>query len=175
MPYITRDVPLYSIDLSIMPEFTLLPFKLAGKVYRSALPYGSYDPDGKLLEKYKAEQITLIVVLAEKSEMFGITGRDLIALYQQQAWRVLHMPVKDFAVPYIGDLMQAVSEALKAAGDGENIAIHCSAGIGRTGLFVACMAKQAWGMSGEQAIEWVRQYIPQAVETDAQRQLMMEY
>ncbi len=171
----TRHVLQYSIDLRIMLAFTQLPFNLPGNVYRSAMPYGSYDPDGALFDKYKAEHVTTVVALAEEGEIVRLSGRNLIALYQKQGWRVIYMPVIDFATPEMGVLRESVSKALQAASAGERVAIHCSAGIGRTGLFVACMAKQALGMTGEQAIDWVRRYIPHAVETEAQKKLVIDY
>jgi hypothetical protein len=49
----------------------------------------------------------------------------------------------------------------------------CYAGIGRTGLIAATMAKRLQGVSGEAAIAWVRRSIPRAVETPAQRRLLV--
>ena len=42
--------------------------------------------------------------------------------------------------------------------------IHCHAGLGRTGMFAACMAKGGLDYSSEEAIQWVRESIPGAVE-----------
>ena len=71
----------------------------------------------------------------------------------------------------------SVDEALRAALDatvseaqaGRHLAIHCSAGIGRTGLFAACLAKRLLNLPGESAIEWVRRHIADAIETSQQR------
>ena len=51
--------------------------------------------------------------------------------------------------------------------------IHCSDWVGRTGLFVACLTRRILGLSGEDAIRWVRRFIPGAVETPEQRQLVI--
>ncbi|MDI6890887.1 MAG: protein-tyrosine phosphatase family protein [Thermodesulfovibrionales bacterium] len=51
--------------------------------------------------------------------------------------------------------------------------IHCSAGVGRTGLFAACLAKRILGLSGEDAVRWVRRFIPMAVETNEQLQMVI--
>jgi hypothetical protein len=40
-------------------------------------------------------------------------------------------------------------------------------------MFTACLAKHVLGLSGEEAIAWIRHYIPGAVETSLQRQLVM--
>ena len=51
--------------------------------------------------------------------------------------------------------------------------IHCSAGIGRNGLFTAYLAKRRLGLSGAEALQWVRCYIPRAVETPEQQRLVL--
>ncbi len=55
------------------------------------------------------------------------------------------------------------------------LAMHCHAGIGRTGIFLACMAQDLLGMDAEESIRWVRGYIPGAVETPYQLQFVREY
>ena len=50
----------------------------------------------------------------------------------------------------------------------------CSAGIGRTGLFMAYLAKRCLGLSGAEALQWVRHFIPRAVETPAQQRLVLD-
>ena len=61
------------------------------------------------------------------------------------------------------------------ARSGENLVIHCHAGVGRTGIFAACMAQDVLGLSADEAINWVRQSIPFAVETAYQQQFVRAY
>jgi protein-tyrosine phosphatase len=44
---------------------------------------------------------------------------------------------------------------------------------GRTGLFIASLAKRMLGLAGEEALQWVRHYIPRAVETPEQQRLVL--
>jgi protein-tyrosine phosphatase len=72
------------------------------------------------------------------------------------------------------DLERVVKVTADHARSGRNIVIHCYAGIGRTGLLASYLAKEILGLSGLEAIRWVRKYIPGAVEAPEQRQLILE-
>ena len=80
----------------------------------------------------------------------------------------------DFSVPSQDDLAQAVQHTIAYAQAGQHIAMHCSAGIGRTGLFAAALAKRLWSLPGSEALQWIRRYIPHAVETPAQQRLILD-
>jgi hypothetical protein len=154
---------------------TELPFGLPGRVYRSAMPFGLYDPDGEVFKEYIRHRITAIVLLAGEVECLEKAGRDLYDFYTGSGYRVIHLPISDFGVPSKGELAKAVSETLQLAVQGHNTAIHCSGGIGRTGMFLACMAQRALGLGPDEAIGWVRARIPGAVQTDAQRQMVLDF
>jgi Cyclin-dependent kinase inhibitor 3 (CDKN3) len=154
---------------------TELPFGLPGRVYRSAMPFGLYDPDGEVFKEYIRHRITAIVLLAGDVECLEKAGRDLYDFYTASGYRVIHLPISDFGVPSKGELAKAVSETLQLAVQGHNTAIHCSGGIGRTGMFLACMAQGALGLGPDEAIAWVRARIPGAVQTDAQRQMVIDF
>ncbi len=89
-------------------------------------------------------------------------------MYQKDGLHVLQLPTSDFGIPDPDRLDWAIEEVARRARAGENIAVHCSAGIGRTGLFMAEMAKKVLKMTGNSALYWVRLYIPGAVESKEQ-------
>ena len=57
-------------------ELTKLPFPLQGEVYRSAMPFSSYDPGGVLVDEYKRKNIMLVVMLTSDQEAKNVTGHD---------------------------------------------------------------------------------------------------
>ena len=152
---------------------TELPFGLAGHIFQSPMPFSTYDPRGEAVNEYIQKEVSVIVLLAEDEECLKKAGRNLRCLYEEMGFKVIHLPIRDFGVPSNSDLVRAINAVIAYAQTGRNIAVHCSAGIGRTGLFVALLAKQVLGFSGEEAIAWVREYIPGAVETVEQKQLVV--
>jgi protein-tyrosine phosphatase len=87
-----------------------------------------------------------------------------------KAWLAdVALPVPDFGVPDPAALKGAVAEVLRrmAAEPERPVHVGCRAGIGRTGLFLACLARAA-GVEGD-ALDWVRRhYLPHAAETPEQ-------
>jgi len=154
---------------------TELPFGQPGRIFRSPMPFGKYDPEGLVYEAYRGNDISVIVLLAEDHECKEKARRDLRALYTQDGFTVVHLPIVDFGIPSVSALRGALEATVQEAQAGRHIAIHCSAGIGRTGLFTACLARVLLNLSGEHAIEWVRRSIPHAVETSEQRQFVAEF
>jgi hypothetical protein len=84
----------------------------------------------------------------------------------------LSVSCKDFGVPDPADMRDAVVETLNQALDGEQIYVGCMGGIGRTGTFMASLAKAA----GENdPVAYVRStYLEHAVETKAQEQFVAD-
>ncbi len=88
----------------------------------------------------------------------------------EKAWLAdVKLPTADFGVPDPAALRQAVGEALAQlqAEPDRPLHIGCRAGVGRTGLFMACLVRAA-GVPGD-PLAYVRaHYLPHAAETPAQ-------
>ncbi len=88
-----------------------------------------------------------------------------------KAWLAdLALPIPDFGVPDPDELRMAVAAVLAqlAAEPERPVHVGCRAGIGRTGLFLACLAHAA-GVEGD-PLDYVRRhYLPDAAETEAQQ------
>jgi len=169
MPDEVDWVRLDSDDWLWNADLTVLPYDLAGTVYRSALPFSPmFDPGGYVLDAYHAAGIDLIVMLTQPVEVRRLIALDLEARYLSLGFDVISAPIRDFSVPEQGALDEAIRQTIQAAKMGRTIAIHCHAGLGRTGLFTACLAKVVFGMDGQEARAWVRGQIRDAVETREQ-------
>jgi protein-tyrosine phosphatase len=127
-----------------------------------------FDPSGQVLQAYLDAGISRVVMLTPIEEVLDLTGIDLVTQYQMLGFNIIHAPIQDFSAPAEGALQVPIQQALDAARLGENIVIHCHAGLGRTGLFAACLAKLVFDFSGEEAFGWVRQHIPNAIENGVQ-------
>jgi protein-tyrosine phosphatase len=136
------------------------------------MPFGSYDQEGSIYTEFKRSHISAVVLLAEDEECLQKAGRNLRALYAKDGLMVIHLPISDCSIPGIQDLVQTLDQTIAHAKSGHHIVVHCSAGIGRTGLFAACLAKKVWSYTGDEALQWVRRYIPGAVETPEQQQFV---
>ena len=152
-----------------------LPYSFSGRIFRSPMPFGPYDQDS-VWQSYREEEIDLVVVLAEPQEYLVYTRRDLPEFYRSQGLDVLHLPIPDFGVP--DDLVlweKTLNSVTQAGREGKNIAVHCLAGIGRTGVFLACLAKENLELDGERAIIWVRESVRGAMENEDQEQFVKNY
>ena len=87
---------------------------------------------------------------------------------------LVHVPVVDMTAPSLRQLEQAVDAIDRTNRSGMAAAVHCTAGLGRTGTVLAgyFVAK---GMRPEAAIEKVRELRPGSIETLDQERVVEEY
>jgi len=162
--------------LSFEELLTELPYGLPGTVYRSPMPFSSlFDPRGKILDAFFNAGVSTVIMLTPIEEVKELTGINLYDRYQQLGFDVIYVSVEDFSVPSEGAFQEPIKRTLGAADAGKTIVIHCHAGLGRSGMFAACLAKVVFNMDGDEASQWVQQYIPRAVETWEQRYFIKNF
>lgn len=84
------------------------------------------------------------------------------------------VPTMDYSVPDVGDMQAGMIAALQAFHDGSDVYAGCMGGIGRTGLFMGCMAKLMIDLEalpeGSDPVAYVRKhYKSHAIETREQQ------
>jgi atypical dual specificity phosphatase len=80
---------------------------------------------------------------------------------------VFHEPLLDMEPPTQDQLDRAVSALLRARDSNMPAAVHCEAGLGRTGVVLAAYFVTR-GMTAPNAIAHVRRLRPGSIETDEQ-------
>ncbi len=149
-----------------------IPFDLPGRVFRSPMPYGAFDPSGDALSLFQRGGVRWIFALVEEQEWARVDGVSLPVLYERLGMHLHHLRVGDFSVPEAEAFERSVLAALRLARAGNNLAVHCFAGVGRTGVFLTRMAQHVLHLPAEQALAWVRKYVPGAAENATQERFL---
>lgn len=88
--------------------------------------------------------------------------------------RQLHLPVRDFAAPSMHQIRCALAAIDEALAAGDAVAVHCAAGLGRTGTILACYLVHG-GSSPNEAIAFVRRLRPGSVEAPEQERAVTAF
>ncbi len=139
----------------------VIPGKLAG----SDLPGGGLSEQRQLIDDiaYLADKGVRMLVSLERphgpiKKICTASGLD---------WR--YFPISDFGVPGTnGEFTLLVDACINSLTSGAPVCVHCRAGIGRTGMVLACIVGAYLKLNAEKSIATVQQTRP-AIETDEQR------
>src|SRR5262245_6751736 len=80
---------------------------------------------------------------------------------------VVHEPVVDMEAPTQEQLDRCVSAIDRALAKNMGVAVHCTAGLGRTGVVLACHLVTR-GMNAQNAMARIRRLRPGSIETEEQ-------
>ena len=85
-----------------------------------------------------------------------------------------HIPVVDFTAPTLKQVEQALAKIHFYLEKNMPVAVHCIAGLGRTGTVLACYLVGE-GKSADEAITIIRRWRPGSIETFEQETVIYEY
>jgi atypical dual specificity phosphatase len=111
-------------------------------------------------------RIGLLVNLHERPD-----PPELLARLRAQT---LHLPVPDFQPPTQDQLERGVAAIGEALREGTRVAVHCGAGLGRSGTLIAAYLVSQ-GSTPDEAIVLVRAARPGSVENDDQEAAVHQF
>ncbi|MBP1708022.1 MAG: tyrosine/serine-protein phosphatase iphp-type [Chloroflexi bacterium] len=133
-----------------------LPPHINGRLFLSSMPgrYEKFDQSRASFLEYSVDHIVCLVALEEvehKSALYGEALRTGTLPCQATFFPILDAAVPDDKKRYL----QVVSDVVARLIRGENILVHCGAGIGRTGIF-AISVLLTMGIDVQQSLGLVR-------------------
>jgi atypical dual specificity phosphatase len=134
---------------------------LDGRLAGMGRPYGSTETD-----YLKAVGVDLLVSLTESP-----LAPDIL---NSAGCRNIHVPVPDLSKPSDGQIDTVVREIDKTLKSGGKAVVHCGAGMGRTGVLLACYLVFT-GKRAEEAMAEVRSRRHGSIETPEQEQCVRDY
>ncbi|HET8846372.1 MAG TPA: dual specificity protein phosphatase 23 [Ktedonobacteraceae bacterium] len=144
--------------LFVLPNFSwIIEDRLAGSAYPSS------EDALILLQKYG---VRALLNLSEEP-----VSEDLLKRYR---FSMKHLPLVDFSAPTLDQVEQAISTIQHFLEQDLPVAVHCGAGLGRTGTILACYLVFQ-GKTAEEAIRQIRTQRPGSIETPAQEAAIKIY
>lgn len=157
----------YGSNKMIMKNYVNDGFSWVIEKKLSGMPFpGVFEPEVDDMRFLKERGITLLVSLT-----LNTPDQDLM---KDENIRSLHYPVKDFHAPTIEQLNKFCLMADQEISAGGSVAVHCYAGKGRTGTFLAAYLVFK-GTDAEGAIELIRALRPGSIETEEQEDVVREF
>lgn len=120
-----------------------------GRLLAGEYPGGSAKSDpATAVDALLHARFSCFIDLTQEKEMIPYAG-----LLESSDILYHRFPIPDHGVPRSTQTMRAVLEAIDAAlGEGRCVYVHCRAGIGRTGMVIACYLIHS-GLDAEAALE----------------------
>jgi len=87
----------------------------------------------------------------------------------------LHVLSNDMGVPEFVDLVHAVDFIHRRITNNEPVLVHCLAGMGRTGVILACYLVKYQKMSANEATEKVREKRPGSIQSYPQEEIIFRF
>lgn len=148
--------------LSLVNYSWVIPGSLCGL----ALP-GRLRPLRADLQELKEAGVTLVV-----SAMSPALAPGSLSAFEMTG---LHVPIREFTAARQDQLESFVARARTEIEGGGAVAVHCFAGMGRTGMLLAAYLAAHYGFRGDGAIEHLRQLRPGSIETLEQEDAVREF
>ncbi len=87
----------------------------------------------------------------------------------------LHVISNDMGVPEFNDLTHAVDFIHRRITNKEPVLVHCLAGMGRTGVVLACYFVKYQNMSADEATQKIREERPGSIQSYPQEEIIFRF
>jgi len=147
-----------------------LPPSLPGQLHLHSMP-GRHETMAEIEAEMTAQSVAQVISLTGLAEIRAKSPAFAQAIAAGFPWPRTEFPIEDFGVP--ADRAGFLALAQEMAGDlrrGDNLLVHCGAGIGRTGTLAAC-ALICLGLDKAAALQAVHE-AGAGPETDEQAELV---
>lgn len=151
-----------------------IPLGVKGKLYCSPMPFGPYDPGNSLLKIYKRYRIEFAVMLVTDDELAKKARRDVLRMYRENGIEPIRFPIADYTSPELHAFSKVVDQVAGYLRSGANVAVHCNAGVGRTGVMTCCIVRDILRVDASDAIDYVKRHM-QTNMTDEQIRLTSRF
>ena len=119
-----------------------LPSGISGQLFLHSMP-GRNEPFATAREAIVSSSVRHVVCLTPDEEILEKSPDYAAAIEAGLPWRHVSLPVPDFGIPEDAETFRAEAAAIaKTLHNGENVLVHCAAGIGRTGTFAVAVLCQ---------------------------------
>jgi protein-tyrosine phosphatase len=165
---------MFSLFQSREKSCVRITLDVKGSLYVSPMPYGPYDPGNALLKLYRQRKIGFAIMLVTDAELEKKAKRDLLAIYAKNNIQPIRFPIADYTGPELHAFSKVVDQVAGYLRAGANMAVHCNAGVGRTGVMTSCIVRDVTQLPAKEAIAYVRKHM-QTNMTDEQIRLVERF
>ena len=134
------------------PSLYPVPLHASGRLYVMPKPSGDWLEDDISAMRLEGIEHVVSMLTDDEQEELGLTEERDICV--RLGGTFSRFAIEDRGVPDLGELTSVVDGIVQDLTGGKSVAVHCRAGIGRSGLLVACVLTR-FGHSAEAAIESV--------------------
>ncbi|KAK3103723.1 hypothetical protein FSP39_021376 [Pinctada imbricata] len=129
----------------------------------------------KIIDQFKKHGIRTVVNLQSAGEHADCGFGNHKSGFSYDPQRFMDNDIRpDYGVAALSTILDMVKVIQFALSEGK-IAVHCHAGLGRTGVIIACYLVFTNRMSGSDAIHYVRSQRKGAIQTRGQMQCVQEF